>query len=242
MIVRPKWSKQAKLPLSVKVADEIRRAILESQLAPGQRLIEADVARDMGVSRATVRDALRQLEREGLVSVVPWRATTVTGLSERDISEVASLRAKLEKFAVELAIPLLSPSTRGRLQDCVDRMATEAKQNNLAGVNEADYDFHRTIWEIADHQRLLHALESLSRTIRALISMSNLVYPALEGIAADHNRILRAMAADRTDLAKRLIHDHAIQFGESVLSAIRSRSSGSASASELLGLIVRSHP
>jgi DNA-binding GntR family transcriptional regulator len=215
------WSKQQKLSLAAKVADEIRTAILGTKLGSGERLVEADVALKMGVSRATVRDALRHLEREGLVSVTPWRGTTVVGLSERDISEVASLRARLEAFAIELAISQLTPAACTELKECVERMVAEAKRNNLSGINEADFAFHRAIWKIADHRRLLQALDSLSVTIRALISISNLVYPAAEGIAAEHTKILKAITAGQTEQAKRLVHDHAIRFGETVLREMR---------------------
>jgi DNA-binding GntR family transcriptional regulator len=197
------WPKQQKLPLARRVADEIRTAILESRLVPGDRLIEGQLAREMDVSRASVRDALRQLETEGLVSITPWHGTRVVGLSELDVSEVASLRARLEAFAIELATARISASSQQQLENCVDRMRTEAERGNLHAINEADYDFHATIWRMAGHRRLLQALETISPTVWALITISNQVDSPIEGIE-EHRHILEAMIRRKSTVAQRL--------------------------------------
>jgi DNA-binding GntR family transcriptional regulator len=90
-------------PLSDEAYDVLRGAILSGQLAAGTRIVEADIARQMAISRSPVREAVRKLEREGLVEYVPRRGTVVVGLSRDDVADALALRAHLEAYAARLA-------------------------------------------------------------------------------------------------------------------------------------------
>ena len=87
-------------PLREQVTDRVRQAILDLRLRPGERLIERELTESLGVSRATVREVIRQLAAEGLVTVVPQRGAEVTSLSASDAADIYEMRASLEALAV----------------------------------------------------------------------------------------------------------------------------------------------
>src|SRR5690349_11978372 len=97
-------------PLHKEIATAIRNAILKGELRPGERLIEGELAERLGVSRAPLREALKQLIAEGLLVNVSRRGTTVIELTEKDIREIFSLRMALESLAVELITPTITPA------------------------------------------------------------------------------------------------------------------------------------
>ena len=102
--------------------DVLRGAILSGQLAPGARIVEADIARQMAISRSPVREAVRKLEREGLVEYVPRRGTVVVGLSRDDVEDAYSLRAHLEAYAARLAAVGASEAQLAGLAEMLERM------------------------------------------------------------------------------------------------------------------------
>src|SRR4029077_10666689 len=104
-------------PLSEEAYDVLRAAILSGRLAPGARLVEADIARQMAISRSPVREAVRKLEREGMVEYKPRRGTVVVGLSRDDVADAYQLRAHLEAYGARLAAP---PAAAEQLPHCMD--------------------------------------------------------------------------------------------------------------------------
>lgn len=127
------------------VATAMRDSILNRVFQPGTRLIDTNLAEQLGVSRATVREALRQLTHEGLVSSVPYRGYFVAEFSAEDILELLELRAMLEGRAAEAAVAHLSESDFHCLQRLADEIESSDYQSDVTGVRDIDIAFHQVI-------------------------------------------------------------------------------------------------
>src|SRR5579871_5727187 len=146
-----------KRSLAEDIVDRLREAIYSGQLAPNERLREEVLASFLGLSRGPVREALAQLEREGLVIRQPNRGATVARLSIEDLEEVYSLRLALEQLAIQEAISKGEPSYFDEMQKVVDEMRV-CMQRGITTQEAArlDLGFHELIYVASGHKRLLN--------------------------------------------------------------------------------------
>jgi DNA-binding GntR family transcriptional regulator len=153
-------------------AEELRRMILSGDLQPGERLIEERLTERLGISRPPLREAMRLLQREGLILTEPRRGATVTRLAESDVLEILTLRSALERLAVELGVPVSSPE---RLEPCraaIDDMAACAARGDRAGLVERGYVFHHAIIALSGHRRLEEVYRSLHQQLLLCMAMN----------------------------------------------------------------------
>jgi DNA-binding GntR family transcriptional regulator len=179
--------------LSVNVADLLRASIVDGRIPAGSRLIEAEIAKQLNVSRGPVREAFRILETEGLIQSYPGRGSSVIQTSERDIREVYSLRCILEEEAFRLAVNNRTDANIKRLEEILEAMFAAAKDGDHAKVLELDLEFHRQTWEISDHHRLQSMLEELSTQVKMYIAVQTNIYDDLASGIADHKILLDAL-------------------------------------------------
>jgi len=204
-------------PLSADAYDALRAAILRGRLKPGERIVEADIARQMATSRSPVREAVRKLEHEGLVEYVPRRGTIVVGLSRDDASDAYQLRAHLEAYAARLAATRASDDQLDHLLEMIQRMRQSAVANDLEGLVAADVEFHRMICEASGSRRLLQAWQTLNPARWTLISGLHVTDLSLEQIAERHWPILAALQSHKPDNAENIIRGHILELGERVV-------------------------
>ena len=183
------------------VVDLVRDAIISGVLAPGERLTESTIARQMNVSRAPLREALRQLEEEGLVVRIPNRGCFVVDLSEQDIREIFSLRATLECTAIEWAIANLTPNDIAALRQNIQQCRQAIQADDPDWLTRLDMQFHEYICTRANHHRLLKAWCTNNGQVRMLVNgrfrlLSDYVP---ETVISDHTAILNAL--ERGDAA-----------------------------------------
>ena len=194
--------------LATDVAALIRRAITEGQVPSGTRIVESEISRQLGVSRAPVREALRLLESEGLVESRPGRGWYVPEISERDIRELYSLRAILEQEAIKLAVERAEETDIDRLEATLHDLLAAAQEGDRAKVIDLDLQFHRQIWEMADHQRLKEVLQEIGVQVRMYVALqTNLYENLLDGIM-DHREILEALRNRDAAKAVVVMRDH----------------------------------
>lgn len=158
------------------VANQIREAIKSGKLKSGERLIEIDMANGMQVSRSAIREAIRYLEKEGLVITTPFKGAQVTELTEKDLEDLYSLRMALEELAINTLIKNLDQELIRRLELVVTTMKRVAQKGNVEEIIEADLSFHRTICELSNNRRLLEAWLNLSHQLRAFIGLEDQLY------------------------------------------------------------------
>ena len=158
------------------VANQIREAIKSGKLKSGERLIEIDMANGMQVSRSAIREAIRYLEKEGLVITTPFKGAQVIELTEKDLEDLYSLRMALEELAINTLIKNLDQELIRRLELVVTTMKRVAQKGNVEEIIEADLSFHRTICELSNNRRLLEAWLNLSHQLRAFIGLEDQLY------------------------------------------------------------------
>ncbi|MGD9737302.1 MAG: GntR family transcriptional regulator [Solirubrobacterales bacterium] len=196
---------------SVSAARILREAIFSGELRPGQTLGEENLARQLGISRTPVREALVLLRGEGLVETPPNRPAAVRSFSAHDLREMHSLRAVLEGYAARTAVPNLTDNQVGELERSVERYAgmmdNDAMLRELVAEN---FTFHNTIIDAADSERL----ESMIRqtTAMPLIYRSYMTYSRENRDSAlqDHRKILAALRDRDSERAESLMKAHVL--------------------------------
>jgi DNA-binding GntR family transcriptional regulator len=141
-------------------ADALRDRILSGALKPGERLLEEQLAGELGISRPPLREALRLIQSEGLVQSLPRRGTIVAPLGEKDAWEIATLRSALERTAMELALPIRRPEQLDDCRDALQAMAAAVSDNRTVFVR-ASFRFHLAVVHLARHDRLTATYKSL---------------------------------------------------------------------------------
>lgn len=180
------------------VAHVLRTAILDGTLAPGSQLREIPLAADLGVSRAPLREALGILADEGLIVKYPYRGAFVAEVSATGMSEIASLRKRLEPYAIELAIPRLTGTSRIKVTRALEDMAIGADNNALTATVDAHMAFHRAFYELSEHKLLLDLWKSWEAQLQMFFSADHQAFADLHDMVADHERLLSII--DRGDI------------------------------------------
>lgn len=194
--------------------DALREAILSGELKPGQTLTETDLARQLGVSRAPIREALRILNSEGLVETIPYRGTTVRRLTKTDIEEIYSMRILLETYAMEQVIKKCAADDLRRLRDIVDRMVSAGDGGDLIAVNALDRDFHDALIEMSEHS-LLHSMWLMvAMKVRQVMALVNRRNTDLTHIARMHLPLLDAVDARDLSQANTILRLHIASAGD----------------------------
>jgi len=192
----------------------IREAILQGRLKPGQRILEVEMAKELGISRAPVREAIRQLGSEGLVVSMAHRGTYVTSLAPQDAREIFSLRAALEGLAIMLVVQSKNSEVLDRLSEAVDEMQACVEMEDSEGVVQADFRFHEILCRATNHQRLLDIWLSMSVQIRALLSITDLQYLKPHEVVPRHRTLLDVMRASEAERAMWLLTNDIIKAGD----------------------------
>lgn len=201
--------------LTATVTDHIRESIVRGQLAPGSPLHEVDLCTSLGISRGTVREALRQLQDENLVEIVPHQGACVTTLSPKRAWEIYTLRAQLEPYAVRLAMERKAyrPQDLEELDLLVRRLGELERQGDPFDVVSADMEFHRVMCERSEHALVLDMLRSLRFQTRLFILNTLLYHSDLEQDERTHRTILDRICAGDPVRAEASVHEHIINAG-----------------------------
>jgi len=179
--------------ITERIAHWIREQIVQRALVPGTRLREARIARQLQTSRAPVREAINQLELEGLVTKRPNQSARIVELTGPKLREVASLRNVLENYGASLALDRLDAEGFRVLAGIVRTMKEAAEQSDFSQVVEQDYAFHDCLMKTTGHELLYEMWSRMSGQVRLLVSGTNYMDQDLRGIAQPHGRILAAM-------------------------------------------------
>jgi DNA-binding GntR family transcriptional regulator len=199
--------------LSDDVAMQLREAVLDGRLAPGQRIVERDIAEAMGTSRGPVRDALKLLENEGLVVRYPRRGAFVARLTIEDAREIYSLRQALEMLAVEYTLERASTEQLDELDELVRAMEQLIKRGYTQyEATDLDIEFHDTLYRISGHKRLIAAWEALKEQVRVfLLAHRNLRPKDFEDRAVVwYRRIVTALCQRDGEVARNIMHEHIV--------------------------------
>lgn len=196
------------LPLRDVVFNTLRQAILKGELEPGERLMEIQLAERLGVSRTPIREAIRKLELEGLVIMVPRKGAEVASITEKDLNDVLEVRCALEELAVELACKKITAEQIENLKDALERFKAAVNSNDLTEIAERDVKFHDVIFEATGNNRLIQLLNNLREQMyryRVEYLKDQEVYGML---IKEHESIAKNIIESNIELAKTNVKDH----------------------------------
>jgi DNA-binding GntR family transcriptional regulator len=190
--------------LSDQAYDVIRKSIIDGTFAPGEQLVESQLARKLNISQAPMREALRKLSHEGLVTTIPRRGSFVTEVSEEQAEQAREVRCSLEELAARLTAGRLSDLHAQRLQDIVNEMWKAARKKDIAAFRIHDTAFHRTVMEASGNEYLPRLWGQIEPSLHSLQVVSSPRY------AGDW----KAMAQAHADLIDVLEGDDAVAAGQ----------------------------
>lgn len=194
-------------PLRVQIAEILRAAIVTGRLRPGTPLVETALADQLSVSRAPVREAIQDLENDGLVETVAYRGKRVKPLTVREVSETCDMRLRFEVMAVRR---ILERGTEvERLWEPCRVMEKAAAADDRESLVAADEVFHRTLIQLSDHLLLTQLWAGLYLRIHQIMSLRDDRDVNLADIAENHPPIVKALEAKNVEEAVRLVSEHA---------------------------------
>lgn len=211
-------------PLREKIADKIRADIIKGVYKNGERLVEPKLAKNLGISRTPIREALRQLEAEGFIEIVPRRGAIVKELTIKDIDDLYAIKANLEGLAARQAVLNLTEEQIENLIN-INKQFRNIVEKNPSVTDEYlkdNIDFHNIFIAASDNERLVDILDGLSKNFQRLKTM--LVSDAGRAATAvkEHKKIIDAFVSKDPDLAERSVRDHIISGWEYLKERIKS--------------------
>ena len=191
---------------------DIRQAIAEGRLVPGQRIVVSSLAAASGVSRIPVLQALRRLETEGFVRITPHKDVVVATLSPQEFRERFLLLATLEALCLREAAGKITPDLIARLRSLQEEMIIAKRLKNTVQAAAADSKFHRTLWELAELPHTLRILQSLwDRGEYYRIVMHTRRDGFMKESLTEHEELLGALEANNLERAAQISEEHHLE-------------------------------
>lgn len=199
---------QTRGPRRQRVVEALRAAILSGRFEPGDRLIEERISQELDTSRGPVREALRQLEHEGLVQSFPYRGAVVLGVSEEEVHEVLiPIRLTLERFSFAKALERMTDADFADLGKLVWVMEQAASAGDLHKVVEADLSFHEVVIGHAGQPHAVQIWRSIAPRVRAYF-LRHGKFRDLEVIVDEHRELLATLQTRDLDAVFPLLEEH----------------------------------
>ena len=195
-------------PLRNVVFQTLRTAILKGELKPGERLMELQLASQLGVSRTPIREAIRMLEQEGLAKTIPRKGAEVAGMTAKDMEDVLHVRGALEELAVSTSCKKITDEEIGELKTGMEAFVESTKQTDVVQIAQADVNFHDIIYRAADNPKLLSILNNLYEQMyryRVEYLKDAEIYPRL---IDEHQRIFDALVARDEEAVVLILRTH----------------------------------
>ncbi|MDQ0285317.1 DNA-binding GntR family transcriptional regulator [Desulfofundulus luciae] len=206
-------------PLRELVFESLREAIIQGRLKPGERLMEIQLAEEMGVSRTPVREAIRKLELEGFVVMVPRKGAYVAGISVKDIVDVFEVRAALEALAAGLAAERITEEELEELERALVK-TYEVSSHDLEALVETDTRFHELIYKASRNERLVQIITNLADQIQRFRATSLAQPGRTKHALEEHKQIVEAISERNVELAQILAREHIENAEQSLLNAL----------------------
>ena len=201
------------------VTEAIRQGILQGDLLPGAQVNQAQIAEQLGVSRGPVREALGQLEEEGLIKNVPYKGTYVTAITGDYISELFGIRRVIETYAASLAVERVTLEEVSELRTILNEMHGAADLADKVRLGTLDIHFHYLICRAAHHTLLLQMWKSIEIGVRRCLTLRHRIYQSPVDIIGTHPDILAAIEARDADRACTILGLHSAEAGQHLLNS-----------------------
>ncbi len=215
------------------VCDRLRRAIVGGTMLPGERIVEARLARQLGISRAPIREAARLLEREGLIVSHPGRGFIVRQITIRELQEIYDVRACIECFAVRRAVESRDERLIDELVGIADRLMRANRAGAFSQQVADDFNFYRAIVAGARNNRLLRSYDEIAGELRMTLSLIGTTANTADWrkIAQSHKNLLATIRTGTPDEAEQELRKHiAMAWAETLARVMSAMQVGAALA------------
>ncbi|MDN5301580.1 MAG: hypothetical protein PWQ60_1094 [Thermoanaerobacteraceae bacterium] len=208
-------------PLRDVVFGALREAIITGELKPGERLMEVQLAEEMGVSRTPVREAIRKLELEGLVVMIPRKGAYVAGLSLKDAADVFEIRESLEGLAAALAAERITDEELEAMEKILTEISGAAEKDDVETIIKKDAEFHQILFAATRNDRLAQIINNLKEQIDRFRVQSFTNRGRIKSILQEHRRIVDALKGRDADMAEKLAKDHIEKVENNIMNILR---------------------
>lgn len=208
-------------PLREIVFESMREAIIGGVLKPGERLMEVQLAEEMGVSRTPVREAIRKLELEGFVVMIPRKGAYVAGISMKDVVDVFEIRTALEALAAGLAAERITEDELEQMERNLVRKAECIEGNDLENLVETDTEFHELIYKASRNDRLMTIINNLREQIQRFRTVSLSSPGRMKESLEEHKKLAEAISDRNISQAQALAQEHIENAETSLLDHLR---------------------
>ncbi len=200
-----------------KIASILRNEIIKGNIKPGQKLLEKELCEQLGVSRTPLREAIRNLEVEGLIESIPNKGSRVRTMTIQDIKNVYELRIELEALATKKSVPYLIKEDLDSLFSIQEMLKTATKKATWGEVSELNKKFHNILVSKGDNNLLLSTIDQLHK-VSVVISVSNFSIPGRSwNVIDEHSKVIEAVKEKDAELASILMRNHLEAARDSLL-------------------------
>lgn len=196
------------LPLRDVVFNTLRQAILKGELAPGERLMEIQLAELLGVSRTPIREAIRKLELEGLVVMIPRKGAEVARISQKSLRDVLEVRRSLEELAIELACQRISEEKIAELEEAQAAFCAAIRECDMMQIAQADENYHGIIYYATENSRLVQIVNNLQEQMYRYRLEYIKDTSKHQILIIEHDHILKALKSRHVAEARAAIREH----------------------------------
>lgn len=208
------------LPLRDVVFNTLRESILKGEMKPGERLMEIHLADKLGVSRTPIREAIRKLELEGLVTMIPRRGAEVAQISPKGLQDVLEVRQALDALAMELACERITQEEIRRLRHACDRFREVTRTRDAVQIAQADVELHDIIVQAGGNERLAQMVGNLSQQMYRY-RLEYIKDISQHGrLIEEHEEIFRCVSTRDREAGARAIKMHIYNQEQSILTQI----------------------
>lgn len=190
------------------IARKLRNAISHGELAPGAQLAEAELARELGVSRGPLREAMQRLTQEGLLLSIRNRGLFVIELTEDDVRDVYVARTAVERAAAAQVLLGDRPAARARLLPAIEGMARASARQDVEGISRADLEFHEVLVGLSESSRLIRMHQTLLTETQMCVKALGGAYPDSDIRVPEHQEIADAIGDGQSERVDLLIIAH----------------------------------
>ena len=208
-------------PLREVIFSTLREAIIIGELKPGERLMEVQLSEKMGVSRTPVREAIRKLELEGLVDMIPRKGAHVASLSVKDIMDVLEVRASLDGLATALSAARITEEELKDLKHVYTQFANYAEKENLQGAIKKDVEFHEIIYRSSRNEKLIQIANNLREQVHRFRVIYLKDYSSSKELVKEHADIYEAILSRDAEAAESFANKHIRNQEEAIIKSLK---------------------
>lgn len=196
------------LPLREVVFRALRNAIVQGEFQPGERLMEVTIANKLGVSRTPVREAIRMLELEGLVVMIPRKGAEVANITVKDLKDALEVRMAIEALSVRLACKRIDEKGKEELKQVCIAFREAINSKLVPAIVEADEVFHNTIYKLSQNPRLINIAQNLREQVYRYRVEYVKDFSYHDNLVTEHDQITNAILLGDADTAERVMNEH----------------------------------